>query len=298
VIRAFVDLQKARLQRVYLVASGATTLRLGENRKIADSLRKAAERDFFYAKEKRLAQLANGLRPIFWAVRVAMPREARRLAKAVERCSRLAYSQEFRRIEREQVRRAYLDWRRSFVERPAPAARAMYEQGHAALERLGRPEAAILRKWVGREDELVNAVYARARATREPSSKLAPDEYQAAVRAGQIGRLLAREQTAPETELPSDLSDSTDLRTLARRLHAFDLDTPLSPDRLRALAPIELERSLASFREAGLLGEGPAWTLKAGSARSLAQDFGRTIDRAVEADHLLTDALLRRRHAQ
>lgn len=298
IIRAFVDLQKARVQRLYLLVSGAATLRLADNKKIADRLLKTAQRDLFYAKERRLAQLATGLRPIFWAVKVAMPWDPRRLEKAVERCSRLAYSQEIRRIEREEIRRAYLDWRRSFVERPAPGARDMYERGRVALEQLGRPEAAILKKWSGREEELVRAVYATARGAKsDATASLAADEYQAAVRAGQVGRLLAREQTAPDPKLPSRLTDSQDLVRVARRLHAFGIDARLSDNGLGAVAPAELARSLTAFRKAGLLDDGPGWTLNASAARSLAQDLARTIDRALDADRLVTDALLKRRNA-
>jgi hypothetical protein len=266
--------------------------------KIADRLLNAARRDLFYAKERRLAQLATGLRPIFWAVKVAMPRDARRLEKAVERCSRLAYAQEIRRIEREEIRRAYLDWRKSFLERPAAGARDMYERGRSALEQLGSPQAAILRKWAGREDELVRAVYARARAAKPDAAlSLTPDEYQAAVRAGQIGRLLAREQHAPSPTVPHRFADSADVARLGRRLHAFGIDARISADRLAAVPAAELARSLASFRNAGLLGEGPAWTLKAGAARSLAQDLARTMDRALDAERLVTDSLLKRRNA-
>ena len=45
ILRAFTDLQAARIQRVYLLASGAISLRYGETKKIADKLRQAAERD-------------------------------------------------------------------------------------------------------------------------------------------------------------------------------------------------------------------------------------------------------------
>ncbi len=298
IIRAFVDLQKARALRLYLLVSGAATLRLADNKKIAERLLKTAQRDLFYAKERRLAQLATGLRPIFWAVKVAMPRDARRLEKAVERCSRLAYSQEIRRIEREEIRRAYLDWRRSFLERPAPGARDMYERGRAALEQLGRPEAAILEKWFGREEELVRAVYVAARGAKSNATgSMAADECQAAIRAGQVGRLLAREQTAAAPKLPSRLTDNQDLVRVGRRLHAFGIDARLSDNGLSAVAPAELDRSLAAFRRAGLLDDGPGWTLKASAARSLAQDLARTIDRALDADRLVTDALLKRRSA-
>jgi hypothetical protein len=246
------------------------------------------------AKDRRLAQLAGGLRPVFWAVQVAMPRQAARLEKAVERCSRLAYSQEIRRLEREEVRRAYLDWRRAFLDKPQAAARAMYEKGIAALSAMGRSEAVVLRKWVGREAEIVRAVYAGARGTETP---LPTDEYQAAVRAGQIGRLLKREQEAPSVELPADFPEKAALDRLSRRLHAFDIRSPLSPDRLGAVAPSEIADSLRTFKSVGLLDDGAGWTLRAGAARSLARELDRVVDRAVEADQLLTDALLKRRQA-
>jgi hypothetical protein len=91
--------------------------------------------------------------------------------------------------------------------------------------------------------------------------------------------------------------DGADLLRLHRRLHAFDIRSPLNSSALSAVAPAELRRSLAAARQAGLLDDGPGWTLKAGAARSLAQDLARTMDRAMDADRLLTDALLKRRHS-
>jgi hypothetical protein len=298
VIRAYVDLQKSRLQRVYVLAAGVAALRYGEHKKIAEKLRRTAERDLFYAKERRLARLATGLRPIFGIVRVALPKQALKLEKAVERCARLGYSQEIRRIEREQVRKAYLDWRKSFVERPLAAARTMYEKGYVALCALHRAEATTLRQWAGREQELVAAVYEAARSPERQSKDLPEDQYQAAVRAGQIGRLLLREAEAPTLRLRSEQPEAADLRRLAGRLHAFDIAAPLSQQNLATLAPVELKKSLAAFKGAGLLDEGPGWTLKAGAAQSLTRDLTRTVDRALDADRLLTDALLRRRYPQ
>jgi hypothetical protein len=325
VLRAFTDLQATRIQRVYLLVSGALTFRYGEAKKIGDKLRQAAERDLFYAKEKRLAQLAMGLRPIFWAVKVAMPREARRLEKAVERCSRLAYSQEARRITREEVGRAYADWRKAFIERPiaeiqmraatAPvagsagadlnagrtgpeamsAARAMYEKGCVALQALGRSDVALLRKWVGREDDLLRAIYSADRSSGEKGSGLQPGEYSAAVRAGQIGRLLIREGEAPRLKGPTEIVGSPEVQRLAARLHAFGFRSPLTKHALGALAPAEMKTSLDAFRKAGLLDDGPAWTLKAAQAKSLTHDLGRTVDRAIHAEDLLVDRLLKRR---
>jgi hypothetical protein len=80
----------------------------------------------------------------------------------------------------------------------------MYQAGAAALKTLRRPEAAVLARWVGREDELVHAVFATAKAGPGESAALAKEEYQAAVRAGQIGRLLGRERDAPALESPAE----------------------------------------------------------------------------------------------
>ena len=325
ILRAFTDLQTARLQRGYLLVSGAVSFRYGETKKIADNLLQAAERDLFYAKEKRLAQLAMGLRPIFWAVRVAMPREARRLEKAVERCSRLAYSQEARRITREEIGRAYTDWRKAFIERPLAeiqaraatppaagpagvdpetrpisaerlsAARAMYEKGYAALQTLGRPEVTLLRRWSGREADLLHAIYSVNRSAGEKGSGLQPEEHTAAVRAGQIGRLLIREGQATPLEGPEEIVKLREVQRLAARLDAFGIRSPLTRNGLRALAPAEIKESLQAFRRAGLLDDSPAWTLRAAQARSLTVDLARTVDRAIQADDLLVDRLLKRR---
>jgi len=231
-----------------------------------------------------------------------------------------------RRLEREGIARAYADWRAAFIDRPmaamrqategmerpaqAPgrgaveihrdrialgdleAARAMYQAGAAALKTLRRPEAAVLARWVGREDELVRAVFATAKAG--PGEATA----QAAVRAGQIGRLLGRERDAPALEDPTgDHPESAQLRLLTRRLHAFDIKSPVVGRDLNALAPSELADSLSAFRQAGLLSDEPGWTLKAARARALTRDFGRTVEQALDADTILTDALLKRRQA-
>jgi hypothetical protein len=231
VIRAYLGVQKAKVERLYLIVAGAATFQYGAHKKIADQLRRAAERDLLLAKDRRLARVALGLRPIFSAVRVGMPHQARRLEQAVQRCARLAYSQEMRRLEREGIARAYGDWRAAFIDQPmaamqraaerlerpvqAPgrgaveihrdrialgdleAARAMYQAGAAALKTLRRPEAAVLARWVGREDELVHAVFASAKAGPGESAALAKEEYQAAVRAVTLDGSLVGSGTRP-----------------------------------------------------------------------------------------------------
>jgi hypothetical protein len=298
VIRACLDLHRAKIQRVYLVTAGALSGRLAQNKKLAEKLQSAARRDLFYAKEKRVAQLAERLRPIFGVVQVALPRQALRLEKAVERCTRLAYSQEIRRIEREQVKAAYLDWRTSIVERPLAVAQTMYERGYAALRSLDRIEAHTLQKWTGRELDLVRAVHDAARSGGQPNGHLPKDEYLAAVRAGQVGRLLSREELAPALQLRPAQLDAESLRRLAGRLYALNIPAPLSPQQLAAVAPSDLRKSLSAFKSSGLLDDGPGWTLKAGAARSITQELARTVDRAVDADRSLTDGLIKRRNVQ
>lgn len=298
VVRACLDLHRTKIQRVYLVTAGALSGRLDQNKKLAERLQSAARRDLFYAKEKRLAQLAERLRPIFGVIQVALPRQAIRLEKALERCTRLAYSQEIRRIEREQVKAAYLDWRKSIVDRPLAVAQNMYARGYAALRSLDRVEAQTLQNWTGREPDLVRAVHDASRSGDQPNGRLPKDEYLAAVRAGQVGRLLSREEESPPLQLRPDQLDAEILRRLAGRLYALNIPAPLSPQQLAAVVPSDLRKSLSAFRSAGLLDDGPGWTLKAGAARSITQELARTVDRAVDADRSLTDALIKRRNVQ
>jgi hypothetical protein len=116
-----------------------------------------------------------------------------------------------------------------------------------------------------------------------------------AVRAGQIGRLLIREGEAPRLKGPNEMVGSPEVQRLAARLHAFGFRSPLTKPGLRALAPAEMKTFLHAFRKAGLLDDGPAWTLKAAQAKSLTQDLVRTVDRAIHAEDLLVDRLLKRR---
>jgi hypothetical protein len=332
VIRAFVDVQRARLQRVYLVVRGAATFNLAENKKLSDQLHRAAERDYPQAKDRQLAQIARGLRPIFGALRIALPRQARRLEKAVERSARLAYSQDLRQVRREEIQRAYVDWRKQFIDGPnadlkraardlerpeqqagradveasrnkielrdVDTARQMYQRGFEVLRTLGRPDAGHLRSWAGREGELVQAVFTTAKNGGGSAAPLQPDEYQAAVRAGQIGRLLTREEQARAPNIPAGTRDAEAFDRLGRRLDAFGIRSPIGRPEFKSLAPAELQKALEGFRKAGLLDEGPGWTLRAGGARALAQELGKTTERAVDAERVLTDALLKNRSAK
>jgi hypothetical protein len=146
---------------------------------------------------------------------------------------------------------------------------------------------------VGREGALVAAVLDRAKSGA--AGTLTQDEYQAAVRAGQVGRLLSREEQARAPRSLPTGADRPALERLARRLDAFGIRSPIGSSAFKSLAPAEMQKSVEAFRKAGLLDEGPGWTLRAGGARALALDLGKATDRAVEAERVLTDALIKKR---
>jgi hypothetical protein len=326
ILRAYVDLQKSRVHRIYLLSSGIVEpWKLSGKLALAAQLKRVAERDFFFAKEKRLAQLGRGLRPVIWLVRVAMPKEARRLDLAIVRCARLAQLQQLRKAEREQIKKAYDRWHADFIKRPLAdlkkesqelarpaqqAARPTLEKAKAALQladtsaavsvfRRGytaladgnsKDDLAALRPWVGKEEHLVAEVHAHSKG--EPSS-LNAEQYAAAVRVGHIGQLLTAADAAPETHVPNAFADQkSDVQRLAGRLNAFGLRNPLSPTNLSALAPAQLRQQLDKARQAGLLGDGADWTRNAAGARSFTQQLTREIDQAKSVERLLEDRLI------
>jgi hypothetical protein len=331
IIRAFIDLQKAEVYRIYLLSSGILQFwKFAEKRDLAARIKKAAERDLFYAKEKRLAQVGRALRPVLWLVRVPMPREVHRLEQAMTRCSRLAQLQQIRRAGREEIQRAYEQWRRDFVQRPLaqlkkesqklalPAqaaerkrlegvrqkittpdiakATALFRQGYEAFTALsdkGDSTHQVLKKWIGKEEDLVARVYGQAKG--EPSS-LTAEEYKAAVRVGRIGHALHTARTAPALEVPDAfVSEKAELERLSARIHGLGLRSPITPDNLASLSPNQVSDQLQAARKAGLLDDGPGWTLQGQAARSFVQDLGREIEQSRETEQSLEDQLIKRR---
>jgi hypothetical protein len=313
---------------VYLLTKGAIIFwRFSEHRALANKILDAAKRDLFYAKEKRIAQVGRALRPVFWLVRVTLPREARRIEKAIERCTRLAHQQEIRRVTRDEVRRAYQEWKRDFVAKPIAElkrqaadlerptqlkdrprveaaqkklriddlgrATAAYRRGYEALARLQPENAAKLRPWVGKEEQLVGQVLAQARGENVSLSK---DEYTAAVKAGRIGNLLELEKNQKALRVPAALeTERPQLERLAARLHSLGAGSPFTTDSLRAVAPSQVRAALKVARDQGLLNDGPAWTLKASVARTFSQDLSREFARGQELERTLEDSLLKKR---
>ena len=323
IIRAYLDLGQARAQRVYLLTTGVLLFwRFSENKALAQKLLKTAERDLFYAKEKRIAQVGWALRPVFWMVRVAMPRQARRLSKACERCIRLAQQQESRQAGRDAVRQAYLEWRRDYVDKPlaelhrkadeierqaqkkqaspplseTDLTRALttYRRGVEVLNQLRPNEAAHLRSWKGADVDLVAQV---VRSARGEKTDLAKQQYDAAVKAGRIGHLLEREATATPLRIPDAFAAQREqLQRLSARMQAFGLKPPFAPSDLGALSPSQLKTNLGIAKRAGLLEDGPDWTLKAAAAREVLGEISLHTDRARQVDQHLHQNLTKKQH--
>ena len=331
ILRAYVDLQKAKFQRLYLLSSGVLQFwRFREKRELAAHIKKAAERDLFFAKERRLAQVGRALRPVMWLARVTLPREARRLDLAIARCYRLAQQQQIRRAGRAEIQRAYEQWREDFIKRPlaqlrkesqalarpgqqpdrarlekarhqvrppdAETAVALFRRGYDALVALGEKEDKTLKTlqpWLGKETQLVEQVLRKAKGEASP---LTAAEYAAAVRAGRMGNLLASAEKSRPIDVPDCFAQhKVDLERLSARLQTFGLRNPVTPSNLSALSPAQLRNQLQAARKAGLLDDGAGWTFKGQAARGFVQEMGREIEQSRSAEHRLEDRLIGRK---
>jgi hypothetical protein len=207
---ALVDVQKARLEAARVIVRGVLRLQYTRHKRIAAAIRAGASRELFYAKERRLAQIGRAMRPIFWATRVILPRQTRRLELAIARCVALVKTQDLNRMRRRNFvaeRRARLLAEAARLERPAQAAMrpevekarlaipvqaSEFDIRHLALgiEELQRrqPEAAAhLAPWANRLAELASRSSAVARGQVH---QLSPEVYQAVLAAARMGRAI------------------------------------------------------------------------------------------------------------
>ncbi len=331
IIRAYVALQKSKVQRIYLITSGVLQFwKFSEKRALAAQLKRVAERDFFYAKEKRLAQLGRVLRPVIWLVRVTMPREARRLDQAIVRCARLAQQQHIRKAGRAETQKAYEQWRENFVKKPLadlkkesqslqhPAQQPELQRLEQARQRIRTPEVATaadhlrrgyaalltlspkdakstdcLKPWVGKEEQLVDHVLQQSKGQ---SSTLTNDEYAAAVRVGRVGHLLALADTTKPVRVPDAFTEhKKDLESLSVRIESLGLRNPFTPENLKALSPSQVRAQLQLAQKSGLLDDGAAWAFKGAAARTFVSEISRQLDQTRDVDRRLEDKLIARK---
>lgn len=304
IIRAWGDVQGARVKAIYLICAGAVTFRWSVNKVLADKLRDRASRDLFFAKERRIAQIGSGLRPVMPILRFALPIRARRLDQAIARCQRLAASQEIRRLYRKEVDRAWSEWRERHVKvpvaeikrkaaelvRPAQAAArsavdrarreieaadldravAGFERARTALATNERGSVEAIEKWRGRERDLVVAVRRQAAGAGAPT--LSAEEYRVARRVGAVGERLAHEHRLARKplDLPPPLEPFREpLSRLARRAEVIGAKPPLTHDVLDHMNAERAARLLERNRTCPLLAEGTAWAaMKPADARN------------------------------
>jgi hypothetical protein len=216
VVAAYLGLQKAHVQALGVVVAGVFRLQYTKHRRIAAAIRAGASRDLFYAKERRIAQLGRTLRPLFWATRVILPRQTRRLELAIARLVALAKTQDLSRQWQSKFiaeRKARLVAEAARLERPAqapwrakvdrarwaiPSQASEHNVGHlrAGLEFLRRtdPDAiAPLLAWADRLPEFSARVAAVVRGESPP---IPPQTSAAALRAARIGARLEREEVS------------------------------------------------------------------------------------------------------
>jgi hypothetical protein len=231
---------------------------------------------------------------MFWAMRIVMPAQTRRLQRALVDCARLARAQH--------VVTARAHARRRLVERtrmgihgpktrsagPPPPIRNAYvaveqlKRGMRALDALDVSASRVLFPWKGREPELIHAVMQAARGER---SSVTRDEYRSAVRAGKIGAALDREQAfSPPATTSARAHCESDIRRASARLFALRIDHPLARETLAVASPAQVEWSVHRLRAAGLLDEGPGWTLKGSAVRAVVAEIKARLDADLHRD--------------
>jgi hypothetical protein len=303
-VNAYVGYQKARVRAFGVVVAGVFRLQYTRHRKIAAAIRAGASRDLFYAKERRLAEVGRFLRPTFWASRLILPRQVRRLELAIARCVALARTQE---VNREWRRKFIADRKQRLLDARAAAAPdlgpmreagkgnvappmakpvgrndAVLALGLEVMRRHSPAESALLEPWTDRLSELDARVAAVAKGQTD---LLPPNVYQAALRAGRAGNRLQREQEARPVIVPPNLGRyETEIQRVQARFFAVRQGELFSREMLLSLSPKRVEGVLREVRQQGLADEGPAWALKQRELAALVKSLLPTLKREMDRE--------------
>lgn len=102
------------------------------------------------------------------------------------------------------------------------------------------------------------------------------------------GALLEREAAALRLKVPEALKGlEPELQRLSARIRACGAEDPFLGDRLRALAPSVVRAAVEEGRKAGLVSEGPGWTLRLDQVQVLAGGVERSFQRHLDLDREL-----------
>jgi hypothetical protein len=154
----------------------------------------------------------------------------------------------------------------------------VFRRGYRALvEQLGSKVADTLRGWIRKEDQLVSEVCKHAKG--EPS-RLSDQEYEAAVQAGRVGRVLAAAEHVQPIQVPQAFGDQRkDIDLLATRFHSFGLGKAITVDNLRQISPAQMRPLVDNARKLGLLDDGLGWATKTIAAKCIAHDIVHAVEK-------------------
>lgn len=329
--KAFVDLQKARIQRTYLSLAASLRGDFTQRKMEADRIVKASEWQLRTAKERRIAQVDKAVRPVFRAVKILFPDTARRFERARKEMVRVAAFDETKAVRKETMDRLYSAWRADYIDKPleelkakaqrmeAPAQKELlpklqaaqakitdsdiqrglesFQRGAVALAAHRPEEYRPLTAWQGRELELVSQVLGKASGDAVPL----PEETRRAVfKAGKLGTVLEKEeQPAKAAHVPESLEKEfgADLRRIGARMSALGIETPFTKEALGVSPLIEIRKGIEACRKEGLLDEGQGWAFQSEKIRGLAQGLGKGFELEKDGADFLTDRLIQRRQA-
>lgn len=158
----------------------------------------------------------------------------------------------------------------------------IFRRGYQALAQLGYKTVDTLRGWVRKEEHLVAEVCKHSKG--EPS-RLSPEEYEAAVQTGRVGRVLAAAEHAPLIRVPQAFADQRkDIERLAMRLHGFGLGKAITTDNLRQVSPAQMRCLIDNARKLGFLGEGQGWATNSTAAKCIGRDLGNVVEKTQALD--------------
>lgn len=322
--KAFVDLQKAKIQRAYLSLAASLRGDFVQRKMEADRLVKASEWQLRTAKERRIAQIDKAVRPVFRAVKILFPDTARRFERARKEMVRIAAFDEAKAVRKETMDRLYSAWRAEYIDKPIEALKAkaqgmeapaqkeqmpklqdadlrrgmeLFQRGAVALAAHRPEEYRPLAAWQGREAELVSQVLGKASGEAVPL----PDETRRAViKAGKLGTVLEQEEKqAKAAHVPGGMEKEfgADLRRIGARMSALGIESPFTKEAFGASSRGEIRKGIEACRKEGLLDEGQGWAFQGGKIRELAQELGKGFERDRAETDYLTDRLIQRRQA-
>lgn len=170
-----------------------------------------------------------------------------------------------------------------------------FVRGMVELEKYRPEEAKTLTAWKGQEAELVSITIQKARGE---NVDLPTPAFDAAIKAGKIGNILAKEEKATAAIIPKGFErEAQDLKTISARMDALGIKNPFTKESLTSSAPAEVRKAIDRCKEAGLTEEGSGWAFKAGQIRGLAQDIEKGLGKDIDATQHLTDKLIERKQA-